>query len=310
MAIAGLANIQDARTTFEVLVDGALSQQSDTGAWQSFARRYTGGDALAYQVIMNGSQPAYERWAGEKAFSGHRKLTKTITFDKYHKSQALSRETVVYDKTGATAQALSDFVSDAGYIWDKLVFDKLKTNPTGIDGVTIVNDSHPYGASGGTWDNKTTDALSFASYKAARAAMLALTKENGEPMSLNPRVLLVHPDEEQVALEIAQATDRPVAVGTAGAINAAGIGGSAITNVFRGTIDVVVSPRWRSGDWLLCDPRFAPIGLVVWRDPEAVIADDMEGDERMKRDQFLYSIEADANCDGLQPYGVYGKITP
>lgn len=309
MAVAGEANVRNARTTFETLVDGALQQQREQGIWQAFARRYNGGDSIAYQINMPGATPNYEEWVGEKPFGGFRKLSKTIGFKKYHKSLDLPRESVVYDKTGTTAAAMREFVSNVAYVWDKLVFDSLKANPVGIDGVSLLNDTHPFGASGGTWDNKVTTALSFDAINTGRAFMRSLTDEFGEPLGIEPRVLLVHPDQERTALEIAQADARPVSVGTAGAINSGGIGATGLTNVYRGTIDVVVSARWTSGDWLLVDPRYSPIGLVVWRDPETVIADDMEGETRMKRDLFLYSVEADAAASGLQPYGVYGKIT-
>lgn len=308
MAIAGQSNVQSARTTFETLVDGALQQQREQGIWQALSRRYTGGDSIAYEVNMPGATPNYEQWVGEKPFGGFRKLTKTINFAKYHKSLELSRESVVYDKTGSTAAAMSYFVSDAGYIWDKLVIEKLAANPTGLDGVSLLNDSHPFAVNGGTWDNKVTTALGFDTVNTGRAFMRSLKDEFGEPLNIEPRILLVHPDQERTALEIAQADARPISVGTAGAINTVGIGATGITNVYRGTLDVVVSARWTAGDWLLIDPRFPPIGLVVWRDPETVIADEMEGETRMRRDLFLYSIEADAAADGLQPYGVYGKI--
>lgn len=307
MGILNESAIADARTTFETLADSAL-RGSVSPVWQLFARRVTPNGSLAHEVIIPGATPAWKEMKGQREYESFRVYTKRVPLKKYDKYLRLPRESVVYDNTGATAQALSDFTANLGEFLNKHAIEALHSNPTGADGVALINDSHPFASGGGSWDNKLTDALSFSSFSTARAAMRSLKKENGELIGLEPRVLLVHPDQEQVALEIAQADQRPVSVGTAGAINSAGIGGSAITNVFRGSIDVVVSGYWTSGDWLLVDPRYAPLIVPVWRDPETVIVDDMTAHQRVENDLFVYGVEADANFDGLQPWGVAGKI--
>lgn len=309
MAIAGESNLQAARTTFETLMDSALSRLRQGGLESLFAARYDGGGSAALEIDMPGAVPAFEQWTDEAHFNGLREHKVSIPFAKYKAGVKLKRQQVVYDQAGTVGHALANLTSDVAYLWEKLVIEKLAANPTGIDGVSLLNDSHSFAADGGTWDNKVTTALSFDAFDSARAAMRALKDEFSEPLGIEPDTLLVHPDEERVALEIAQADNRPISVGTAGAINTVGIGATGVTNVYRGSVNVVVSPRWTSGDWLLLDSRYKPIALAVWRDPEAVISDDMAGESRQRRDDFLYAVEADVNTAGLQPYGVYGKIT-
>lgn len=308
MAILNESAIADARTTFETLANTALTSNAST-IWQAFARRVDPNGSMAHEIDFPGATPAWKEFLGERVFDSVRMYARRTVLKTYDKYLPLKRTQVTNDPTGSVAQAMSAHTADLDQFFDKFAIEALADNPTGADNVALISDSHPFASGGGTWDNKTTDALSFASFNTERARMRALKKENGEPMGLEPRVLLVHPDEEELALQIAQSDQKPVAVGTAGAINSGGVGGSAIANVFRGSIDVVVSARWTSGDWLIMDPRFPPLIVPVWRDPEVVIVDDMTAHQRVKNDIFLYGVEADANFDGLQPWGIAGKIS-
>lgn len=306
MGILNESAVADARTTYETLANSALTG-TVAPVWQAFARRVD-PNGVAHDVTIPGATPAWKEFLGQRVYDSSRLYSKRVPLKLYDKYLELKRSQVVYDPSGSVAAMLSDFTKDLGSFFDKFAIEKLGTNPTGADGVSLLSDSHPFASGGGTWDNKTTDALSFASFKTERARMRSLKKENGELIGLEPKILLVHPDEEEIALQIAQADSKPVSVGTAGAINTAGIGGSAITNVFRGSVDVVVSGYWTAGNWLLVDPRYQPLVVPVWRDPEVVIVDDMTSHKRVENDTFLYGVEADANFDGLQPWGVAGKI--
>lgn len=311
MATAGLANIKNARTIYETVVDSALDRARASAVGLRLARRRDGLNGLAVEFSLTGATPSIQRWKGMKKWRNFRHLSKTVTFDKHDASFKLFRSQVVHDPAGTTAQAIKRHASQTEYIWDQIVIrDGLASNPTGIDGVALVSDSHPFGEDGGTWDNKSANALSFREFKVARAAMRNLSDEYGIPFDLKPDTLIVNPEEEQIGLEIMQATDRPIAVGTAGAIDSGGIGATNITNVFRGTVGtLIVTQYMTAGDWLAWDSRFPPMALGVWRDPEVIVADDMAAKDRMDGDQFLYSLEVDANADGLEPYGLYGKLS-
>lgn len=306
--IAGQTNVANARTVFTTLVDGALQQDRNSGAWQSIARRYEGSGGRSIQITAVGATPDYEQWKGQKNYRGFRKLKVNCSFDKWHKSMELDRADVVNDQDGSTAVGLAAFARDVGYVYDKVAFAKIVTNPTVADGTALFATSHNFG----TYNNKTTSALTFTTFDAGRVAMRNQTDEWGEYLNVMPDTLVVNPDEERIALEIAQADSRPVSIGTGSdivGISGAGIGATQITNIFRGMVTVIVTPRWPAGDWMILDSRYPPIGLGVWRDPEVHIADDMSDSERMNRDVFLYSVEADLNAVGVTHQGVYGKLT-
>lgn len=308
MGILNESAVADARTTFETLANSALNSTASP-VWQAFARRVDPNGSIAHETVIPGATPTWKQMLGQRVYETFRLYTRRTPLAKYDKYLRLPRESVVYDQTGSTANALSAFTADLDQFLDKFAIEKLAENPTGADNTALIHATHPFGSGGGTWSNSNTNALSFAQFNASRARMRARLKENGEPIGLEPNVLLVHPDEEELAIQIAQADSKPVAVGTAGAINTGGVGGSAIKNVFRGSVDVVVSARWGSGDWLLMDSRFPPLIVPVWRDPEVVIVDDMTSHQRVENDLFVYGVEADAAFDGLQPWGIDGKIS-
>ena len=308
MAILNESAVADARTTFETLAGSALSASGPPPVWQAIARRVDPNGSIAHEMVIPGATPAWKEFLGQRVFDDVREYTKRIPLKTYDKYMALKRTQVTNDKSGAVAQQLSDFTANLGEFLNKFAIEKLASNPTGADGVSLINDSHPFANGGGVWDNKSADALSFSSFNVERARMRSLKKENGELIGLEPKVLIVHPDQEEIALQIAQADQKPISVGTAGAINTAGIGATGITNVFRGSVDVVVTGYWTSGKWAIIDPRYQPLVVPVWRDPETVIVDDMAAHRRVENDVFLYGVEADANFDGLQPWGIAGNL--
>lgn len=308
MGILNPNAVADARTQYEALAVTALANARATGIWNRLARRVN-ATGIAHQTIIGGATPTWRQWTDEKDFGGFRKYARTTPLKKYHKSIELQRTDVVYDTEGSTAAVLEGFVGkDIEAVFDKLVLDSLSGNPTCVDGVALIHDSHPHGSST-TWDNKTTTALSFSAFDTEVERMMALLDEHGEPLNLNPRLLVCHTDLRHTAREIIGSELRPVSVGTAGAMNSGGIGGSAIANMYTGDgWDLIVTPRLTTGQWVIVDPRFPPLKLCVWREPEIIVVDDMTGESRVRRDVFLYGAEADMAADGEQPWGIAGKL--
>lgn len=310
MPVINQSAVADARTTFESLVSNALENARASNAYQSIASMVTPSGSIAFEYTMAGATPAWALWDDERDSGGFRKYSIRVPQTKYQKSILLDRQDVVYDQDGSTGRALSSFVgADVAAIYDQLAFAELNGNPTCIDGGDLLSATHSFGSGGGTWDNITSDALNFDTFNTGVETMMDLDDENGEPLNLMPSVLVVATNLRRTAKEIVQAEDRPISVGTAGAINAAGIGATGITNVYRAdNWTLVVTPRLTSSKWVMIDPRFPPIGIVQWRGPETVVVDDMTADRRVREDKFFYGVEADIATCGLQPWGIYGNL--
>lgn len=314
--IVDRAKLEAARTTFETVTEQVFSQRAD-GPWSSFTKVFSAGSDRSLTLNMAGATPVFEEWTASKSFSGFRAYKKTVNLSKYHASMKMDRMDVEYDGTGIVGERIRNFVADSAYIWDRLVTDDaeggLLSNPTGIDGVSLLNDSHPHG-NGGTWDNKVTTALGYASLNTGLQFGRTLKDEKGEFLGIDYNTLMVGPDLERLALEITGADTRPIGISTAGEIVASGATLSeSIMNVYRGRVNVIVNKRFDDGshdtDWLLLDSRYPAMGLLRGSGPRPVMQDRPEDDMRFHHDQVAFSLEFDAKPFGYLPYGVYGKLS-
>jgi phage major head subunit gpT-like protein len=110
---------------------------------------------------------------------------------------------------------------------DKKVFALLPggVTATAYDGQNFFDTDHSEGNSG-TQSNKSTTAFSATEFAAARAGMMILNDDQGQPVGINPNLLVVPPALEKTALE----TVKAVTISTGG------------QNVLAGLAEVLVSP--------------------------------------------------------------------
>jgi len=219
--------------------------------------------------------------------------------------------------------------ADIAYAPDRLVFTSLLSNPTCIDGGSLLSTTHSFGNAGGTWSNKVTTALSFSTVNTGIAAMKSLLDEQGEYFDLVPKILLVGTANERTALEIAGigADTRPVGIKTDGTLDATSNiqSGTSIGNVYKGRLTVIVSPRFEDGtntaSWFLIDPRYPAMGWLngggTPNDGEmsgkgpsvtTTIIDQPNQDIPANEDNFAYGVQFDGRAFGLAPYGIYGRV--
>lgn len=309
MSIAGEAAIQSARTTFETVVETGLSRNAENGIADLLGQRYDAEDGLTIDISTHGAVPAMEQREESHQFTGLRVMNIKCNHAHYQAGVELKRSKVLFDKSGTVGNALRSFQSEVDYFWALLVVGKLNANPVGIDGVTLINDTHPYGANGGTWDNDVDAGLTFDTWDTANIKAGQLHDEWDQPLDIRLDTLAINPAQFRVAKEILGSEVRPIAVATDGTINSAGVGGSVVFNVYKTeSVTLIVTSRITAGNWFAMDSRYKPVAYGVWTDPTAHVADDMSGAERMKRDVFQYSVEADASAVGFQPWGLVGYV--
>lgn len=182
-----------------------------------------------------------------------RAFNQSIPNIKWAKGLELDRFDVENDRSGSVLQAVDRFVQQIPDDLEARIIASLLANTAlGFDNVALLNAAHPF--SNGTGNNITTNALSYETYRAAKAAMRLFADEDGRPIGCSPTHLLVGPGNERIAKDIAGA-DRPVSVDSSGGFNTAAsvVGATTIPNAFAGEVTVLVSDKIPGGQWFVMD---------------------------------------------------------
>lgn len=313
-ALTGALNQINANTEFTSFANDIFNRRPDS-AWTAFTKVITiSGQSLELDAL--GPSPAVRKMTGSRRFSSLRAYAKnTPSIDYSADALELGRLLVENDKSGVVSMRLADYLASTADFFEKPVVDLLLSNPVGIDGVSLLNDSHPYGPAGATWDNKTTDALSQSSLEAGLVAMRSLRFENSEPAGFRGSALVVGPALEREAIDLT-GSNRIVAVDNAGApdATAAVVAATTLVNYIGGRVSVIVVDRMANGtndnDWFLMDltkPNIRPIVVGEAIAPRGVVVDQPSSEPMLQRNSYAYYVDANAALSGYAPQTIYGK---
>jgi len=171
------------------------------------------------------------------------------------------------------------------------------TTNTSFDGVAFFSASHPSLSGSGTQSNFVSGgtALNAANFAAQKAAMRRLVGYDGDPLGINPNVLIVPPELED----------------TANTIVTAAFGASGATNIQRGQARVMVIERLSdTNDWYLMDSSL-PIKPFLFQNrksPEFVSKINMNDDNVFWNKEYVWGADARAAA-GYGPWWLIRKIT-
>lgn len=312
MAITDIeAKLDAARTRF-IAQAGDIFSGPLPGTWNLIADRLDAPDGKV-TLLDAGPSRGMRRWVGEKQFGAFRLYDKSIKTEPNEASFEIRRTDLSRDSIGVINKRIDTFITDQSDEFDYEVWDSLLSNPTGIDGVALLANSHPFG-NGGTWDNLTGDALSHSAYVTAKSFGLSLKHEHGRFLKIRYTDLFVGPDLEHTAKEIVGA-DRTKAVDAADAESGTRIGVTTKSNVYQGDVNVHVIEHFANGtndtDWLLMDlsKPVKPMAIAVERDLEMIEQMAMDAEQRFLRDVFRASVEGDYAADGQYPHVIYGLLS-
>jgi phage major head subunit gpT-like protein len=142
------------------------------------------------------------------------------------------------------------------------------------DGEAFFDTDHPVDiddASKGTYSNNLIGATysladdPVGAYAAARAHGMKYLGEDGRPLNVMFDTMMVPPDLERFALTVANAQLTAQAIKEA----AANVGGAGVTNVYQGSVQVIVNPRLvNQSAWYLMVTR-RPIRPFIWQQRQA-----------------------------------------
>ena len=303
----------DAANTLFVDAFNEIFSKADKGALERYTQIIP-ADAETVELDAQVDLGVVREWIGPKEFGTGRAYKLAVAFRKWEKSLKLPRSKVKYDKSGTLASRFKQWMSEQVGFWDKVMTDTLVSasgaGPTGYDGVALLSTAHPHGPDGGTQSNKGTSALTFSTYETAKVAMGSLAKENGEPLRISPKFLMVGPKLERIAKEITQSKERVIAVDNAGVETGTRVAAAGVTNVFSGgEVDLIINHRLRGtydDYWYLGAGPF--MALVLQRDVEPCFLDAMDSETRFIMDELMYSLEGDASPAAYAWQNVYGGI--
>lgn len=290
MSLTNANGLAAANTEFLTLFQSFFGEGLP-GTAQNFTTTVpTSGTKVTITNVL--SHPRVREWIGPKVVKSLRALTQDIPLKKWEATVGIERVDVDYDRTGSVRQQLNGFLSQQVSTFDDLVYTKLLANPTGYDGVSLLNNSHPY--SNSTGDNLTTDALSFSSLEAMDTAMRGFQDEDGRPLMIQPRMLLVGEANRHTALQVTGAS-RPIFFNNTGAEAATSVIDKWMVENPFSSHAVVVAPWITGSQWFLIDDT-KPVGPMVateGRAFQAVVQDELTDDVRFQTDEYLFSLEGD-----------------
>lgn len=313
MAIAGSSNLLAAQTLFEAAYQSAINGAASSGAPALIAQDITAPGANRVSIPVVTSLPRLREWLGSRVSKDLRAFRQDVDIKTYEATVQIKRRDLDGDSSGAVAAALiGSFPQRLQAMLEDVCITTLVANAlTGYDGVALLNASHPF--SSGTGNNITTDALGFASFRAAKQAMRLFADEDGTPLNMNPTHLLVGPQNERTALEVVGA-DRPVPY-SASAQDASSsiVAATTITNVYAGECQVIVSPWITGGQWFLMDlskPGIRPMVRAVHRElePISTVEDGMTHYVRFTYDEYHFGVEGDFTYAPGVWQTVYGRV--
>jgi hypothetical protein len=311
-----LGSVAQAPANTAYLAKGAeIFDKPEDGPWRNWVEEMpTDGQFLSIEAMS--SQSRVRELVGSRAFASLRAYSKLLRVTTYSTDAiALPRKTVDLDKAGVVTRRLSNYLDGSKGFWGKISVETLLSNPKGIDGVSILNDSHPHSHTGSTWDNKVTDALGPDVLNTGIVAMAGLKLENGEPAGIYPTHLVVGPKLAKMAADLTGAL-RPVPVAATGLeAYSSAVAVTAMQNYLHGALQVIVEPRFANGtnddDWFLMDlgkPGIRPIAFGAGEAPHAVAVTDPASENMVHRDEYVYFVQGDAAWGGFIPHCIYGRV--
>lgn len=241
-------------------------------------------------------------WVGPRVAQNLSEHSYTLINKSYEATIELDRDEIEDENLGLfTRVTIPQLAQAAKKHTDQLIKTMLQSNafagPTGFDGVSLFNDAHPtYDSAGTTYDNLFAGtALSAANFNTVWSTMASYTGEDGQPLGIEPNLLIVPPQLKRTALEILNASLVANAAGTAG-----------VENVLKGWADVLVIPELANAPtrWYLLDVS-KPIRPLLYQNRRAdqfVSRDNPQDPKVFDQKKFTYGVDNRKNVGVTLPF--------
>lgn len=232
-----------------------------------------------------GDFPTMREWIGEREIQNLEEKSYNIVNKHFEASVAVNRDDVEDDNLGLYTVQMQMMASEAKMHQDVLVMGMLKNGFTGkcYDDLPFFSDKHKVGKD--PCSNKGTAKLTPESYAAARASMMSVKKDNGDPANIRPSLLVVPPVLEAVARKILEAE---LIDGT--------------TNPWKGSAELLLDSALSGGtygnNWFLLDTK-KPLKPLIFQERKKVkfVSRVNENDDNVfMKNEYIYGADGRYNA--------------
>lgn len=251
-----------------------FAKSGSRALYKFFADMMPAGTELTQSIMVLEALPVMRKWVGSRHFPDamFRKLDASV--DTYEKSFKEKRKVINSLAGEVLMAALQRWAGSPDRDLDKILTDFLFTNPTCYDGGSLFATNHPGGPSDSpTQGNYSTTALSGPQHRAVLTAGSSLRDENGEPLEVQYRILMVGPKLAPLARALT-GSQRQISINNTGAEATSGVVATSTSPVFDmqvfdgGEILVVVNPRFvgtaHENKYLYLDPSMGVYPVVAF----------------------------------------------
>jgi len=244
--------------------------------------------------------PQLREWVGERVVHAISSYGYTITNKDFELTMELDRNDIL-DDTYGVFNPVAEEMGRAVKKWPDVQLGKLvRTGESSLcyDGQNFFDTAHPidkFAPSLGTQSNYWAAGMPLNpdNYAKVRTSMMSLLGEDGQPLGVNPRLLMVPPQLEQQGRHILHA-DYIAPAAFAGNPQ---VGTN--SNTLKGSAELLVVPEL-AGDpttWYLLDTSRAirPFVFQLRQAPQFVQFTDPKSDNVFRRKKFVYGVDARGN---------------
>lgn len=274
-------------TSYRVLWEDAFLAAQSAVQYQRYCTIVPSDtDTESYNWL--GSVPRMREWLDERALQGLGSYTYSLRNRHFESTIEVDRNTMEDDKYGLIRPRIVQLAQEAARFPSELAVTALVagSSTAGYDGVNYFSASHTEESSG-TQSNTnvgtgTTLAQVRADFIAARTAMRRTKDGAGRPMNLQPDLVIIPPDLEDVFEQLMHTN--MIALSS----------GSQQSNVLLNAADILVDALLTdTNDWYLLNTSQAMKPLIFqWRkQPEFVALDNPRDQEAFMRRKFFYGVD-------------------
>jgi phage major head subunit gpT-like protein len=262
-------------------------------------RASVGGAATVHGWLE--TLPRLEKLVGTRQVKNLSSKTMTVRNDEYANAVGVKRNDIADDQYGLYAPLIRALGVQARRLWQRLALEALITGGNWADGAAFFGTTRTYGAN--AISNKTTSALDETTFAAAVQAMRSYKDSEGEPLEVEPMVLLVGPKLEKTAFDLVKNTLKTAGTGKGGAVQnwAAGIVELQVSNRLVGAYDDY---------WFLLGESagLQPVFIQEREQPKLESQDDDGSDAAFLNREFRYGVSARGASFLTLPHLAYAGI--